>query len=277
MTLLQALILGAFQGIAEFLPISSSGHLVLLRDWMGLSEIPALFDIILHVATLGSIVVVFRQRLASILSTLWHALGRLFRRSAATQGGEQSVGETEAENRALLWPAIIATLITAVLGFLVKRMDLNAGPRFVGFCLLLTACFLVCSQRLGGKTGYRGLRWWHGALVGLAQGLGVLPGISRSGSTISAGLAAGMDRQTAGEFSFLLAIPAILGALILDLGDIPGLLGSISLLPLLAGSLAAFLVGIAALRLLMPLVRRGRLAWFALYLLPLGIISIILG
>ncbi|MDX9957228.1 MAG: undecaprenyl-diphosphate phosphatase, partial [Spirochaetia bacterium] len=116
----------------------------------------------------------------------------------------------------------------------------------------------------------------QGILVGIAQGLGVFPGISRSGITISAGLAAGLKREEAGEFAFLLVIPAIAGALILKLKDIGELAGTVATLPLLAGSLAAFAAGVLALMLLMPIVRKGKLAWFAVYLVPAGVLGLFL-
>ena len=114
----------------------------------------------------------------------------------------------------------------------------------------------------------------HGVIVGLAQGVGVLPGISRSGISISAGLASGLERQTAGDFSFLLAIPAILGALALKLDDLPAMIGSVAALPLAVGSVVAFGTGVGALLVLMPLVRKGKLAWFAAYLIPAGLIGL---
>lgn len=262
MSIFQALLLGAFQGIAEFLPISSSGHLALMKQVMGLAEIPALFDIILHVATLFSILLVFRRRVGGII-------GSILRYIAKKNDGRDT------ENLSIVVPALLATVLTAGIGLAIKKLDFEASPAVVGVCLLLTAALLVASHFFKGKTGFSDLRWRHGLITGFAQGIGVLPGISRSGITISAGLAAGLSREVAGEFSFLLAIPAIIGALVLEIGDIAGLLGSVSVLPLAIGALASFLVGVAALRLLMPIVRRGKLVWFAAYLIPLGLIAIL--
>ncbi|HAP43598.1 MAG: hypothetical protein A2087_04240 [Spirochaetes bacterium GWD1_61_31] len=263
MTILQAILLGAFQGVAEFLPISSSGHLVLLKELMGLAEVPALFDIILHVATLCSILLVFGKRIGAILVSIWRWLTRKH-------------GEADAGNLALVGPALLATALTAAIGLAIRKLDLVPSPQLVGGGLLLTALLLLVSGRVQGKTAYQGMRWWHGALVGLGQGIGVLPGVSRSGITISAGLGSGLRREVAGEFSFLLAIPAILGALLLEAGDVGALMGTVAWLPLLLGSLVACLVGVLALCLLLPLVRRGKLAWFAIYLVPVGLVSIFL-
>lgn len=264
MTILQACILGIFQGIAEFLPISSSGHLVLLRGIMGLSDVPAMFDIVLHLATLASILVIFRKRIRGILRSimLW------IRRKS---------DEADAENLSIVIPGMVATAITAALGLLIESIDLSPYPKIVAGLLLVTALILIASSRIKPSgLGFRGMKTGHGVIVGLAQGLGVLPGISRSGITISAGLASGLGRETAGEFSFLLAIPAILGALLLKIGDLPSLLGTVAPLPLLAGALLAFAVGIGSLLVLMPIVKQGKLAWFAVYLIPAGLLGLFL-
>jgi len=264
MTIIQACFLGLFQGVAEFLPISSSGHLLVFKNLMGLSEIPPLFDIILHLATLASILVVFRRRVFGILASLARrAVGRH--------------GDADAENLAIVVPAIAATLLTAIVGFGLDRLDFSGRPRLVAGLFLVTAAILVfASRRKPGTTGYTAMGLRHGLIVGLAQGIGVLPGISRSGITISAGLASGLERGAAGELSFLLAIPAILGAFILKIGDIPTLAGTVPATALIAGSGVAFLSGVASLLLLMPLVRKGRLGWFAAYLVPAGILGLFL-
>lgn len=264
MTVLQACILGVFQGIAEFLPISSSGHLLLLRGIMGLRDVPVMFDIVLHLATLASILVIFRKRILGILRSIMVWIRR-------------KSDDADAENLSIVIPGIVATLITAALGLLIEKIDLSPYPRIVAGLLLVTAFILIASSRVKPSAmAYRGMKARHGVIVGLAQGLGVLPGISRSGITISAGLASGLGRESAGEFSFLLAIPAILGALILKLRDMPGLMGTVAALPLVVGSLSAFMVGIASLLILMPIVKKGKLAWFAFYLIPAGLLGLFL-
>ncbi len=262
MTILQAIILGIFQGVAEFLPISSSGHLLVFKDIMGLSDVPVLFDITLHLATLVSIVIVFRKRIIGIVVSIARWIGR---KSA----------ERDAENLAIVIPAIIATAVTAVLGYFVNKIDLNGQPKIVAGLLIVTAFILIGSSFFKGQTRYSGLRWHHGLITGLAQGIGVFPGISRSGITIGGGLASGMDRETAGEFAFLLAIPAILGALIMKIGDLGDLSASVAPLPMALAALFSCVVGILSLRILMPIVRKGKLAWFAVYLIPAGILGLV--
>ncbi|HPE90177.1 MAG TPA: undecaprenyl-diphosphate phosphatase [Spirochaetia bacterium] len=262
MTLIQAAILGLFQGIAEFLPISSSGHLLIFKDIMGLAEVPALFDVVLHVATLGSIVVVFRKRVGGVIASMARWIARKH-------------GDGDAENLSIVVPAIVATALTGALGLAIDRIDFSGSPKVAAGLLIVTALILIAGSRLKpGSTGFRGMTVRHGVIVGLAQGVGVLPGISRSGISISAGLASGLERQTAGEFSFLLAIPAILGALVLKLDDLPAMAGSVAALPLAVGSIVAFAAGVGALLVLMPLVRKGKLAWFAAYLIPAGLIGL---
>lgn len=264
MTVAQACILGLFQGVAEFLPISSSGHLLVFKDIMGLSEVPALFDVTLHLATLASILLVFRKRVLGIIASVCRWIAR-------------KSGEGDAENLAIVVPALVATALTAAVGLAVERVDLSGSPRIVAGLLVVTAAVLVAGSRFKpGLTGYRAMGIRHGVVVGLAQGIGVFPGISRSGITISAGVASGLARETAGEFSFLLAIPAVAGALVLKLDDVAELAGTVATAPLLAGCLVAFVAGVASLRLLMPIVRKGKLAWFAAYLVPAGLLGLFL-
>lgn len=265
MTILQALILGLFQGVSEFLPISSSGHLLVLRELFGLSDVPRLFDVILHLATLLAVLVVFRRRIGGILGALTR---RALRR--------KDVPAEDSENLALVIPALAATTITAVIGLGIEKYLPVRSPRAVSALFLVTAALLLAASRFRGTRGYGRIGPGRGALIGLAQGIGVFPGISRSGITISAGLAAGLDRDTAGEFAFLLAVPAIVGALLLELKDLAELGAAVSPAPLAVGFLAAFAAGIAALSLLMPLVRKGRLAWFAAYLIPAGLAGLFL-
>ena len=270
MNVLQSVLLGALQGVAEFLPISSSGHLVLARHLWGLGDIPILYDVLLHVSTLVVVVVVFRRKIAA----LFGALGRWI-------GGRRNPGERreeDSENLRLLLFIILGSVPTAAVGLLFSRIEAGivAQPRIVAALFLVTAVILVSTRFVRGKKGYRELGGLAVLAVGLAQGIGVLPGISRAGITISAALLLGLEREKAGEFSFLLAIPAILGALLLQLREAEDLLAQVGALTVAAGVTASFLVGLAALLLLLRLVRRGRLPWFAAYLVPLGIVGLIL-
>ncbi len=263
MTLLQSLFLGALQGVAEFLPVSSSGHLVLARQIMKVGSVPALFDVILHVATLMVVLVVFR----SIILRLLGSLGRFISR--------RSRPEDNTDLR-LIVLVLVATFFTALIGFGLETLDMETRPKLVSFLFLVTAALLITTRFTGGKREYGDLRLKDGVVTGIAQGLGVLPGISRSGITIAAALGLKMDRSKAGEFSFLLSVPAVAGALILELKDFGQLTGAISPGVMLGGFLASAVVGFFSLTMLLKLLRQGRLYLFAVYLIPLGLAGIFL-
>ncbi len=177
--------------------------------------------------------------------------------------------------RRLIVALVVSTLCTGILGVPMKHWVEQVSPKLISLFFILTALLLLIAGTRKGSRTYKELSITDGIVIGIAQGVGVLPGISRSGITISAGLLRRLDRSMAGEYSFLLSIPAILGALILTLNDITLLETHISPTVLLAGMGAAFLSGYFALTFLLKLVRKGQLGWFALYLFPLGIIGIL--
>ncbi len=258
MNVLEAILLGAIQGIAEFLPISSSGHLAIAQALMDLREIPLLFDILLHLATLAAVCAVFRARIAA----LFLAFARwVSRRSTEADRGELST----------IVALLVATAITAVIGFLVKDAVESLSPFWISLCLVATGIMLLVSGKFAPKKTIASPGVLQGVVIGVAQGVGVVPGISRSGSTISAALLCGLDRKAAGDFSFLLSIPTILGAFILELKDADTLTGAVSIAPLVAGMLTAFVVGYVSLKILLGLINRGKLGWFAVYLVPAGL------
>jgi undecaprenyl-diphosphatase len=265
MTSIQSLLLGALQGVAEFLPISSSGHLVLLRQLMDLGEVPLLYDVLLHVSTLIVVLIVFRSRIGSIFASIWRVL-------------KAAAGPGDRENLRLTLYILIATVVTGAVGFVLSRFEglFFNRPRLVSLLLLVTAAFLLSTLIRRSQRDYLQIGFLLAVIVGLAQGVGVLPGISRAGITISVALLLGLDRQRAGEFSFLIAIPAILGALLLQLREAGTLLEMIDPLALLVGFAASFVIGLLSLLLLLRVVRRGQLALFSIYLIPLAVISFIL-
>ncbi len=284
MTAAKALLLGLIQGIAEFLPISSSGHLELSKNFLGLNEVPLLFDVILHIATLFAVVVVLRKRILAILAALWHFL--FVRKAVASKGltkTQKHKDEERRENLAFVVPILIATVVTGVIGLLIEKVILEKflwlnGPKAVAVRMLITA--LILGLTVLAKPGSRGpeaIGKGRAALIGLAQGIGVFSGISRSGITISAGLFAGLGRETAGELSFLLSIPAILGAFVLTIGDAGTMLASVSWAQLALAFFAAFFSGMAALKILMRIIKGGKIYWFAPYLVVVGILGLLLG
>jgi undecaprenyl-diphosphatase len=265
MSIFQAIILGLVQGLAEFLPVSSSGHLVLFQDILGLRDVPLLFDIVLHLATLLAVLLVFRRRIWAILVALWH-------------WATKKKVEADAENLALVLPLLGATAVTAVIGFVIQKYVADKETvHIVSIELLITAAALIASAFIKpGSKGYRQLGVKESLIVGIGQGLGVFNGISRSGFTISAALLSGLKREEAGEFAFLLAIPAILGAFVLELKDLDKLTASVPLGPMALSAFVAFVSGLLALTVLLRIIKKGKLAWFAAWLIPVGLAGLFL-
>jgi len=269
MNYFESISLGVLQGFTEFLPVSSSGHLRVLKELLGLGDVDILFDVLLHVATLLATFIVFRRLIGKILLALGWGLVYGPRRSAELSDDDRAYWR-------LAGVIVLTTFITGALGLLMKdwvegfSISLVSGLFIAtGFILLVTRFIPLGTKSLGD------LGWKEGIFLGFVQGLGVLPGISRSGITISGSLGVGMNRDTAGEFSFLISLPAILGALVLSLRDLNELSGSVSLGVLGAGFVASFLVGLGSLAMLLRFVRAGKLYWFSGYLLPLGIAGLI--
>lgn len=256
MEFIHAIILGVVQGIAEFLPISSSGHLViadaLLREF-GDASMPQeslTMEIALHFGTLLSILVVYRKDLIGFLA-----------------------------DRRLILFVIVATIPVGLAGLLLKSQleEIFREPMLAGCALMVTAAFLVAGRKLQ-KQGrpLSEMTLGTATLIGLFQAVAILPGISRSGTTIAAGMAGGLDRENAAKFSFLIAIPAIAGATVLQLKDL--LTGeepfSGSLLPVLTGTVVSFVVGVLALRWLIRIVVADRLHYFAIYCVIAGALTV---
>ncbi len=284
MSIFEGVILGILQGFAEFLPISSSGHLLLVQKLMGLEEIPLLFDVFLHLATLGAVVLYFWRKIWKLLC----AFGRIF--VPKKNSGEQEIIQQKSE-RSYILAIILASIVTGVIGLFTSKLidDNKISIKIVCGGFIFTAIILVLSsvfERKHKKSAVnlenskstekpQIIKWWQALIIGFSQGVGTLPGISRSGSTISGALFCGLNRELAGEFSFIVSIPAILGAFILELKDLGDVANSIGALPVIFGCLAAFTSGYLALSWLMRLIKKGKLEWFAAYLIPLGILGMI--
>jgi len=262
MTIFQGVLLGLIQGLTEFLPVSSSGHLVLARTLMNLSEVPVLFDVLLHVATLLVVIWVFRRRLKGLFMSVFRFFGYRMR-------------ENDRANLRLILRLLAATMITAGIAYALSTLRVFESPITVSALFILTALILLSTIKLKGEKKIEELSWVGALVTGAAQGFGVLPGISRSGITIASGIMVGMDRKAAGEFSFLLLIPAVGAAFLLSLKDAMELSGTVHAGSLAAGFTSALIVGYASLRILMWLIARGRLWFFAIYLIPVGIMGLL--
>lgn len=264
MSTIQSVVLGLVQGVTEFLPVSSSGHLAVLQKIFGLENVPLLYDILLHVSTLLVVFIIFRKTIFRLLEVFFR-----FCTGRKKPGDEESLK--------MIWAVLVATLVTGVMGILAGKYLMDDYPiKIVGAGFIVTAIllFLTSLKKSPVTEEKKSPTIIQGLITGFAQGVGVLPGISRSGSTISAALYSGVNREVAGEFSFILSIPAILGALILELKDADNMLQEINILPLAAGIISAFVSGFFALKFLMYLIKKGRLFYFAFYLVPLGLYTI---
>ena len=276
MSIPQAVLLGTIQGLTEFLPVSSSGHLALLQKFINLkpdSPEMLLFDLVTHLATLAAVAVVFARPFARLLRSLWLAPGRyglsgkLLRSSCGVR---------------LTWLTFAACLPTGLMYFFFKdRLEAAFDHQLgIGCCLLATGVLIVLAERLGNPTkGLRNFGITIALIIGLAQGMALLPGLSRSGLTICAALLCGMKRGWAGRFSFLIAAPAILGGSALKILEVAqaGNMNSSQWLAVSLGAVTAFLVGLWALRVLLRSLRRGKLSYFAIYLWILGSGVIVIG
>ena len=268
-----AIVLGLVQGVAEFLPISSSGHLSLLQYFFGMEEPDALYNILLHFATLLAVCVVYRGDIIDMIVEFFRGAAALFSRS----GGRERGNPPEARRLVLL--LVLGTLpLFLVLPIEDFVEELGASPVFVSVMLLVTGCILFLSDRCGGgrKNG-RTATVKDVLLVGLAQGAATIPGLSRSGTTITAGCFVGFERKFAVRFSFLLSIPAILGANILSLKDALEAEIPWEEVPVyLAGVLVAAVVGYACIRLLKMIAEKGRFGFFAYYCWLAGAVTLAL-
>lgn len=270
MNVFESILFGLLQGLTEFLPVSSSGHLVVLKELLDLSEVSVLFDILLHIATLAAVCVVFRKKIFALIASAWRFICR-------------KNSEDDQNNLVYILAIFLGSVVTVGVALIVRKLVPDPPIKLVSVFFLVSASILFVgfiAGRYHAKKGIsaesRPVRLRDGLVTGFAQGLGVFPGISRSGITISAALATGVPREHAGELSFLLSIPAIIGAFILELKDADTLIAQVEILPLVIGSLVAFVSGLLALKVLLHLVRRGNLVWFALWLVPLGLSGLFL-
>ena len=262
----QTIFLGIIQGLTEFLPISSSGHLVICQHLIGLKNPELLLDISLHIGTLLAVLIFFR---ADIKMMIAESIG--FVRKVSRE--RKSINEIQQYGHAALtfW-ILIGSIPTALIGVIFGSFfhEIFGSTFLVGFMLIVTAIFLGASRFIPNhftKSGKVGLI--SAIAIGLAQGAAIIPGISRSGATIVCGLLFGLNRDMAGRFSFLLSIPAIIGAYILkfDMTKI----NEIGFIPFMAGILVSFLVGLIALKITMDILRKGKLYYFSPYCFLAGI------
>lgn len=254
MNLFEAIFLGVLQGATEFLPVSSSGHLVLFQSIFGLKEGALTFDVFLHFGTLVSVIVVFWDDIKEML---------LFKKS----------------HRHLIWMIIVGIIPTGIIGVFFKDTfeRVFSSVLMVGLMLLVTGFILWISEsfKKRGKD-LANMKISDALTIGIIQGLAIIPGISRSGSTIVGGLFRGLKRDQAAKYSFFVAIPVIFGATLLEAKDIlQGTGDQVPALYIICGTLAAMVSGYFAIRFLMKLLKERSLKPFAFYCWAVGLVTVI--
>lgn len=252
MNIIDALILGSLQGLTEFLPISSSGHLVIGQHILGLSLPGNIFEVLVHMGTFCSILIVFKKDIFNMIFNF-----------------------SSAKNRNLIIAIIIGTIPAVAIGFTLKE---NISLIFdnvsvVSFSLIITGVWLILTKWSVEKN--RSINSVSGFIIGCAQAAAIIPGISRSGATIGAAMFFGISPEKAAKFSFLLAIPAIAGAGLLTALDVEtASMNGLTFPVILTAFLSSFLVGWASLHWLLQLISKGKFHWFGIYCLVIGIITL---
>lgn len=265
----QTVFLGIIQGLTEFLPISSSGHLVICQHLIGLKNPELLLDISLHIGTLLAVLIFFRADIKMMITESIGLVGTVFRK-------RNLISEIQRFPHATLtlW-ILIGTIPTALIGVIFSSFfqKMFGSPFFVGFMLIVTGAILGASRLIPDYfTKKKQVGLILSIAIGVAQGAAIIPGISRSGATIVCGLFCGLNRDLAGRFSFLLSIPAIIGATVLKFDT--SKITEIGYIPFLAGILVSFLVGLMALKITMNMLRKGNLFYFSPYCFLAGIVAI---
>ncbi|MCF7935267.1 MAG: undecaprenyl-diphosphate phosphatase [Synergistales bacterium] len=258
--MIESSLLGLVQGLTEFLPVSSSGHLGLAQVLLRWSEPPLSFDILLHVATMTATILYFRRDLIA-LAVQWGS-------------GFGGSGARDSEGWRMGWAILAGTVVTGVVGIALKPfVEVWIGSlAAIGAALLGTGAVLLAGSRLSPSSGAGRIGLVVGLVVGLVQGFAVIPGISRSGITIVTALFLGVRRDDAFRFSFLLSLPAIAGGLLLELTDTAGVSGFVASLPSgwIAGAVIALVSGLFSLMVLRKVVIGGRWGGFAWYCFAIG-------
>jgi len=268
MNIIHAVLLGIIQGLTEFLPVSSSGHLVLFQEFFGITVPTLLFDTMLHVGTL-----------AAVVAVLWKDIWAILRKL----------------NQPLTLYLIIATIPTVIAALIFRKLLERAFETgyFLGFAFLITSALLISAELLAKRTASRGItvktadtmNWLDALVIGVMQAVAIIPGVSRSGATLSGALSRRLDRDFAARFSFLLSIPAILGAMVFQLKDLVkgetaetagAASAGVGAAAMIAGTLSAAVVGFFAVKLMLKIVREKSLWGFAIYTGVIGLLVLLL-
>ena len=267
MDILQGIIIGIVQGLTEFLPVSSSAHLVFVQNLLGVESSLA-FDTFLHLGSLIAVLWFFRYDIYKMLKSWWLSIGDILQ-------GRFREGFYDDPYKRLAWYVIMATIPVGIVGLLFEdSVDaLFSGALYVpAFFLFVTGTILYLSQRMpSGNINYNNITKKEALFMGLGQACAILPGLSRSGTTIAAGLTIGLDKEFAAKFSFILSIPAILGAFLLQAKDIGSAMDA-NFLPVILGFIASIIAGYMAIKWMLDLVQNRNLDIFSYYCWLMGLI-----
>ncbi|MBQ2635204.1 MAG: undecaprenyl-diphosphate phosphatase [Methanobrevibacter sp.] len=267
MDIIQAVIIGIVQGLTEFLPVSSSAHLVFAQKLLGVESSLA-FDVFLHLGTLIAVLWFFRWDIIKMLKSWWLSIGDILQ-------GRFMEGFRQDPYKRLAWYVILATIPVGIVGvFFEDSVDaLFAGALYVpAFFLFVTGTILYLSQRMAsGNVNLNNISAKESLWMGLGQACAILPGLSRSGTTIAAGLTIGLEKEFAAKFSFILSIPAIFGAFVFKLKDIGAAMDT-NFLPIFLGFIVSIIAGYLAIKWMLDLIQNRSLDIFAYYCWAVGII-----
>ncbi len=272
MSIFDALIQGIVQGLTEFLPVSSSGHLSLVQHFTGNSgETGAAFSILLHLGTLLAVFIAFR-------STIWELIVEAFAMIGDMLKGKFSFKKMNAKRR-MIWLFVLAEvplLFFILIKDTISSVSADDSILIEGFCFLVTGCLLLLADKLGsGKINMENMRPRDALAMGVAQGIATLPGISRSGSTVATGLIMGLDRGYAVTFSFIMGVPAVLGANILEISDAMAEPLALSPMVMVVGIVSSLIFGLLAIKMVQWLIHTDKYKYFGYYTLALGVFCII--
>jgi len=286
----KAVILGLIQGLTEFLPVSSSGNLAVAKDILNLGEVDFLFDILLHMGTLCAVLAVYGKTVVELIVSFFKSLKPFFTGKLRWKKADETLSELEANDPDHVYTdstqrmigLFIVSLVPLflVLPFKSRIEELFSDSFFVGFMLIITSIFLFISDKI--PTGHKqsgNMTVKDAVIIGFTQLFAVIPGISRSGSTITAGLACGLNRKYVAEFSFIMSIPTILAAFLLNLIEMltSGGIDTTYLPIYLLGALVAAVSGYLAIKLLQYLLKSKKFIWFSIYCFALGTFAIVRG
>lgn len=284
MNIIEAIVLGIIQGLAEFLPISSSGHLAIAKAFFGFENSSIAFDVFLHLGTLIAVFVVFYKDIIELITEFFGIVADIIANiitfiKAPKKGQKRKYRKivgTPYRRFAML--VIVSTIPTAIIGVLIKDIVEKASATLIvpGICLLVTAVMLFVSDMLkDGNKDEKNTSWLSAIFIGICQGVATMPGISRSGTTITAGLVCGMKREFVVKYSFLMSIPAILGAVVLEIPDMKEDLAKTPIISYVVGVVVSAVVGYLCIKAMLVIVKKKKFKYFSYYCAAIGLIAVI--